>query len=195
MQAIHDIIGSVVIGGIIVMMMLSFNSSVMEGSVNQTFNSIVQSNVTSLTEMIEYDFRKMGYRVGTIHDSAIVYADSVRILMKGDLDNDHVVENVAYFLDVAGRSGHVNPRSRILYRQVNGGAAQKINLGVTRFHLAYYDFNDKLITENPVKAPSAIKALRIAVTVESTSPIDESYAGGTWERTITPKNLRLGLQP
>lgn len=190
MQVIYDIIGSIIIGGIILLMLVSFNSSVMEGSAIQTFNSIVQSNMTSVTDLIEYDFRKMGYRVGSIIDSGIVYADSSRILMKGDVDNNGTVESIAYYLDVAAKSGHVNPRSRILYRQVNGGAAQTINLGITRFRMAYYNRADSLIAENPVKLPSRIRSIRLAINMESTSPYDTTYAGTTWERTITPKNLK-----
>jgi hypothetical protein len=190
MQVIYDIIGSIIIGGIILLMLLSFNSSVMEGSAVQTFNSIVQSNMTSVTDLVEYDFRKMGYRVGSVYDSAIVYADSSNIVMKGDLDNNGTVEKVAYYLDVAAKSGHVNPRSRILYRQVNGNAPQRINLGITQFRMKYYDANDALIAQNPVKAPSTIRSIRLLVTMESTSPYDTVYAGTTWERTITPKNLK-----
>ena len=67
---------------------------------------------------------------------------------------------------------------------------QSINLGLTRFHLAYYNEADQLITENPVKAPSRIRSIRLAMNMESTSPYDTIYAGGTWERTITPKNLK-----
>lgn len=190
MQVIYDIIGSIIIGGIILLMLLSFNSSVMEGSAVQTFNSIVQSNITSVTDLIEYDLRKAGYRVGSIHDSAIVYADSSRILIKGDIDNNGTVERVAYYLDYAGKTGHVNPRARILYRQVNGNPAQAINIGITRFRMAYYDANDVLIAQNPVTSPSRIRAIRLAVNMESTSPYDKTYAGTTWERTITPKNLK-----
>jgi hypothetical protein len=190
MQVIYDIIGSIIIGGIILLMLLSFNSSVMEGSAIQTFNTIVQSNMTSVTDLIEYDFRKMGYRVGSVFDSAIVYADSAKIVMKGDIDNNGTVEKVTYYLDVAATSGHVNPRSRILYRQVNGGAAQRINLGITRFRMKYYDVNDALIAQNPVQNPSRIRAIRLAINMESTSPYDTTYAGSTWERTITPKNLK-----
>lgn len=190
MQVIYDIIGSIIIGGIILLMLVSFNSSVMEGAAVQTFTSIVQSNVTSVTDLIEYDFRKMGYRVGSIHDSAIVYADSSKIVMKGDIDNNGTVETVTYYLDLAAKSGHVNPRSRILYRQVNGAGAQRINLGITRFRMAYYNAADSLLVENPVKAPSSIRAIRLAINMESTSPYDKTYAGTTWERTITPKNLK-----
>jgi len=194
MQVIYDIIGSIIIGGIILLMLLSFNSSIMEGSAVQTFNSIVQTNMTSVSEMIEYDFRKMGYRVGSVHDSAIVYADSNSILIKGDFDNDGSVEKIGYSLNPISKkgstgSGHVNPRARVLTRTA-GGIPQSINLGLTRFHLAYYNEADQLITENPVKAPSRIRSIRLAMNMESTSPYDTIYAGGTWERTITPKNLK-----
>jgi hypothetical protein len=189
MQVVYDVIGSMIIGGIILLMLLSFNSSVMEGSAVQTFNSIVQTNMTSLTDMIEYDFRKMGYRVGSIHDSAIVYADSNNIVMKGDFDNNGSVEQISYSFDPKKKSGHVNPRSRVLTRIANG-TPQSINLGLTRFRLAYYDAADQLIQQNPVKVPSTIRTIRLAMNMESTSPYDTTYAGGTWERSITPKNLK-----
>jgi len=189
MQVVYDILGSMIIGGIILLMLLSFNSSVMEGAAVQTFNSIVQTNITVMTEMIEYDFRKMGYRVGSVYDSAIVYADSNNIRIKGDFDNNGTVETITYSFDPKTKSGHVNPRSRVLTRSVNGNA-QKINLGLTRFRLAYYNGADQLIAENPVKAPSTIRSIRLAMNLESTSPYDTTYAGGTWERSITPKNLK-----
>jgi len=178
-----------IIGGIILLMLLSFNSSIMEGSAVQTFNSIVQTNATSLSDMIEYDFRKVGYRVGSVHDSAIVYADSNSIFIKGDFDNDGSVERISYAFNPKAKSGHVNPRSRVLTRTVNG-VPQQINLGLTRFRLAYYDTADQLIAQNPVKVPSTIRSIRLAMNLESTSPYDTTYAGGTWERTITPKNLK-----
>jgi hypothetical protein len=190
MQVIYDIIGSIIIGGIILLMLVSFNSSVMEGSAIQTFNSIVHSNVTSVTDLIEYDFRKMGYRVGSVYDSAIVYADSSKIVMRGDINNDGTVEKITYYLGLGQASGHVNPRSRILYRQVDGAGAQRINMGITRFRMAYYNDKDSLINQNPIASPSKIRAIRLAINMESTSPYDTTYAGATWERTITPKNLK-----
>jgi hypothetical protein len=191
MMEIIDVMGSIIIGGIILLMLLSFNSGLMEGSAVQTFHSIVQSNLASLSDIVEYDFRKMGYRVGTVFDSAIVYADKDQIVMKGDIDNDGTVDQVSYTFDTKKKSGHVNPRSRILYRQVNNGPVQSINIGLTRFQLAYYDTLDLLIKKaNPVADTKTIRAIRLEMTLESTSPYDTTYSGATWERTIAPKNLR-----
>lgn len=197
MQYLYDVLGSIIIGGIVMLMLLSFNASVMEGSAVQNFNSIVQANLTTLTDMIEYDFRKMGYRVGSIHDSAIVYADPMRILFKGDIDNNGDVETVAYFIGFDKDKGTpkpapaptVNPRAMVLYRQVDGVGPSQINLGITRFRLAYYDENKVLLKENPVSVPSRIRSIRLAIDLESTSPYDTIYTGSSWERTITPKNL------
>jgi len=190
MQTLYDVLGSMIIGGIILLMLLSFNSSLMEGSAVQTFHSIVQSNLTTLSDVVEYDFRKMGYRVGSVYDSAIVQADSASIVMRGDIDNNGTVDKISYSFDVNTKSSHPNPRSRVLYRQVNGGKIESINIGLTRFRLAYYDSAEVLIKENPVKAPSKIRSIRLAMNLESTSPYDTTYSGATWERTIAPKNLR-----
>jgi hypothetical protein len=190
MGDIYDVMGSIIIGGIILLMLLSFNSSLVEGSAVQMFNSIVQSNLSSLTDIVEYDFRKVGYRVGSIHDTAIVYADKEKIVMRGDVDNDGTVEQISYSFDAKKKSGQANPRSRVLYRQVNNGPTESINIGLTRFQMAYYDSADLLIKENPVKDPTRIRAIRLAMNIESTSPYDTTYSGATWERTIAPKNLR-----
>lgn len=198
MQYLYDVIGSMVIGGIVLLMLLSFNSSVMEGSAVQTFNTIVQSNITTISDMIEYDFRKMGYRVGSVYDSAIVYAGPMQILFRGDIDNDGDVERVAYFIGMDKSKGKptpvsapvVNPRAMLLFRQVDGVGAQQINLGITRFRLAYYDENNNLLAGDPVPVPSRIRSIRLALDIESTSPYDTVYSGGTWERTISPKNLK-----
>jgi len=194
MQVVYDILGSMIIGGIILLMLLSFNSSVMEGSALQTFNSVVQSNMTSLTDMVEFEFRKMGYRVGSVYDSSIVSADSNGITFKADLDNDGIVETIEYDYNAKAKPGKGAlrgiPLTRRAYKGMAKGPKQQINMGLMRFHLAYYDVNDKLIQENPVKIPSLIRTIRLAINMESTSAYDGKYAGATWERTITPKNLK-----
>jgi len=191
MMEIIDIMGSIVIGGIILLMLLSFNSGLVEGSAVQTFHSIVQSNLASLSDIVEYDFRKMGYRVGTIIDSAIVIADKDEIVIRGDIDDNGTVEQIRYTFDTKKKTGYPNPRAGILFRQVNNGPVESINIGLTRFELAYYDTNDLLIKKNhPVEFPSTIRSVRLEMTIESTSPYDTTYSGATWERTIAPKNLR-----
>ena len=83
MQSLYDVLGSMMIGGIILLMLLQFNATVMEGAAAQTFTSIVQSNLTAMADMVEYDFRKIGYLATGVTDTAVVYADSNKITFKG----------------------------------------------------------------------------------------------------------------
>jgi hypothetical protein len=190
MQAIYDLIGSILIGGIVLTMLLQFNASVMEGAASQTFSTIVQSNITAVGEMVEHDFRKIGYRVGAFPDSAIIYADSTQIVFRGDIDNNKALDRVTYLFNRQVASAHENPRARLLYRTVNGTGSQSIDLGITRFRLTYYDKNKTLITQNPVPSPSRIASITVTMDVESVASYDGAYQGGNWERTIIPKNLR-----
>lgn len=190
MQAIYDVIGSILIGGIVLLMLLQFNSSVMEGAAVQTFNSVVQSNITAVGELIEYDFRKMGYRVPVLADSSIVYADSLRITFKGDIDNNGTLERVTYAFNPALKSNHQNPKARVLTRTINGTASQNIDLGITRFRMKFYDRNKTLLAASPVPAPSKIAVIEILMDMESTAPYDGKYQGCTWQRTLVPKNLK-----
>lgn len=190
MQSLYDVLGSMMIGGIILLMLLQFNATVMEGAAAQTFTSIVQSNLTAMADLVEYDFRKIGYLATGVADSAVVYADSNKITFKGDIDDNGTLDVVTYAFDRNKASGHQNPRSRILYRTKSGSPTQDINLGLTRFRLVYYDKNNVLIAANPVPDPSSVRSIRVTMDVESTAPYDTTYQGATWTRTIAPKNIK-----
>lgn len=190
MQAIYDVIGSILIGGIILMMLLQFNATVMEGSAAQLFTSIVQSNITAVSDLVEHDLRKAGYRVDSAAARAIVHADSNRITFRADIDDNGTEDLITYAFDPAKRSGHQNPRARILYRTVNGSQTTSIDLGLTRFALAYFDGGNTRIAGNPIGNPAAIRSIRLTMDVESTSPYGGTYQGATWNRSLAPKNLR-----
>ena len=182
MQYIQDIIGSIIVGGIIMVMLLKFNANIMEGAATQTFTTTVQKNVTTVTDILEYDFRKMGYHVPV--DSTVVVAETSRIVFKGDFDNDGSTDVLSYYLDTSSPSGHVNPRARILYRKLNTQPAQSINLGITRFRLWYYNLKG-----SPADSTYKIRSVKVVLRAESISPYDTTYSGAYWERIIKPQNL------
>src|SRR5690242_4516995 len=99
MNQIHDLLGSIIIGGIVLLMLVAFNGNIMESAGTQTFRTIVQSNLTAVTDIMESDLRKMGFRVaGGVLDSIITYADSTRIRFRGDFDNNGSVDVVDYYI-------------------------------------------------------------------------------------------------
>ena len=204
MANLLDIIGSTIIGGIIVLMLVVFNGNVVGSSGLQTFKTIVAGNTTALSDIVENDLRKAGYRVPTVADSAITYADSNKITFKGDFNDDGVVETMEYYFDPTPVAGISNRHIGVLYRHKIGQAPQAMYLGVTRFCLKYYDKNDQLFLVNRVMQPSKIRSVRISATVESserfaavggpgavgTTYDDTTYSGIYWERKIKPKNMR-----
>ena len=190
-----------VLGGILLLMVVTFNGNLTGSAALQRFHSNVQTNLTTVTGIVENDFRLLGYEQISGNDPyRITFADTSKIVFKEDYDANGTVDSISYYLGTTTPPGVVNKSARILYRKVNTGAAQEINAGVTRFRMWYYDAKDSVTT-----IPANIRTIKIAVNVESPQPIlrnrtkamlssssnDSTYSGAYWERTITPKNLNL----
>ncbi|MBI1805714.1 MAG: hypothetical protein HYR76_01530 [Ignavibacteria bacterium] len=199
MSSVLDNVFSLVIGGIVVVLLSSLMLNMRSSSASQTLNTVVQSNMTSLTSVIEYDFRKIGYKVPVPPaDSSIKYAGRDSIVVRGDADNDGTIDVVGYFIGKTKPANNINPRSRYLYRSVNG-VTQAMNLGVTNFRLMYFDTSGIELTASPaVTNPSKIYSIKLAISMESAFPSqinknDTVYSYTTWEQTMRPRNLRVAL--
>jgi lipopolysaccharide export LptBFGC system permease protein LptF len=183
MGSLIDLIGSFVIGGLLLMMILSFNSNFYQLTTEDQMKLIVQQNLNELVSIVEYDFRKIGYGVQN-PTLSIIRADSSSIAFWADLDNNGVVDSVIYRLTSAnGTPGTANPRDRVLYRKVNtqavGGTA-----GVVQFLLTLYDVSGAVTTNTTL-----VKSIKYSLRVENPFPVDTVYARSTWNGVIRPKNL------
>ena len=206
MNQIHDLLGSIIIGGIVLLMLLVFNGNVMQSAGTQTFKTIVQSNLTAVTDILEFDLRKMGYRLSATQDTAIYLADSNRITFRGDFDDNGTVDQVQYYIDTVTAFLTNNPRDRVLHRRLNGGPPVNMYLGMIGLKIQYYGNNDIPITNTPVASASlnTIKSVKVSISIESKDRFydirksqrmgnpfnDTTYAGAYWERKIKPQNAR-----
>lgn len=184
MSSYINLIGSIIIGGLLFLMINRFNSSLGQNSKEQVLNSITMENSTSITKLIEFDFNRMGLRVSMTNNS-VIQADSNRITFLSDIDDNGVVDTVRYFVsntDIV--TSTVNPRDLILYRLVNNQAQKDAAMGVTRFHVRYLDRSGYDTTDL-----SQIKTFVITLRVESTAPYDQQYPSFYWQTRITPPNL------
>ncbi|HEY6191643.1 MAG TPA: hypothetical protein VI215_04865 [Bacteroidota bacterium] len=196
MQTLYDIVISVALGGLLLSMLVMFNGNLVEGGTAQSLKIMTQTNFTEVTKDLEFSLRKMGYRVPAANDSAIVIADSNKIKFKGDFDNNGTVDTLTYYLNPAA-SGNQNTNTHVLNMTLNAGAVQKINIGITKFRLTYYDAAETPYTTYPVSTPSKISSIKVSMNLESKVPYklkSESYVklnpGVYWERTFKPKNLK-----
>ena len=199
-----DILGSMVIGGILLTILLRLNDASTQKIYAKSNDLSIQQNLTTLVQIIEYDFRKIGYTVdpsacidprtngifqptnaiiSATETSLSYYADVfipfVDPYQLGDLDS------VRYYLGPTSEcSSTPNPRDRILYRVVNDEIPIPSNLGVTEFRLVYYDVNNDTIP-TPVVDPDLIQKIEINLVVEDVAAYDEKYSNAFW------KQLRL----
>jgi hypothetical protein len=190
MQELFDIICSFVIGGVILVLLLGFNFNIVEGAATQVYKLSAQTYLTAVTDILENDFRKLGYNACTSsHDSSITFATDDKLTFKSDINDDGTVELLQYYLDEQPVQGFPNPRLHVLYRVVNG-TSQAMDVGITSLVFSYYDRSGQPLLSRPVASPSAIRSIKVAMILESKVPYDTTYSGVCWERVIYPKNLR-----
>ncbi len=183
MSTILDIVGSFIVGGLLMLMILRTNMNFSEQTVESKLELSAQENISELVEEIEFDFRKIGY--GVVNPAlSITSADTSSITFLADLDNDGTVDIVTYRLGPRNELRNItNPRARILHRIINGRPGGN-SLGVVNFQLTFYD-----ISGAPTTDLTLVKTIDYFLQVESPFPIDTTYARSTWRGTIRPRNL------
>lgn len=190
-----DILGSVIIGGMLLMILFRLNDASVQNTYNYGADLIVQQSLVEVVQLLEYDFRKVGYcRDWTqIADpsKAIILADSTRIKFLTDTDNNSVVDTMYYYVGSPDSlSGTPNPRDRMLYRVVNHETPGSANLGITQFKLVYYNALGQKINF-PITNPSQIQTIQLSITIESSYSYAEDYSRVFWRQIrLAAKNLR-----
>lgn len=159
-----DILGSVIIGGLLLVILLRINNLAVQKSFTFTGDQILQKNLTEVVKLIEYDFRQMGYQSNwsNVHvmDPLINSADNTSISF--DVDGSTYMYYVG---DTTELSGTPNPHDILLYRKYGAAPPMASNMGITKFHLSYFDvWDNKLAT--PVADTKDISTIQIDVVVE-----------------------------
>lgn len=216
---IIDIIGSVVIGSLLLLILFQMNDKATQNTYNFSGELVVQQNMVTMVEVLEYDFRKIGYCENPLalpdpEENSILYADTsdikfltdVMIPPYDDPHGDGVLDTVEYKLGPTSElTGTPNPDDRKLYRIVNG-VKKSINLGITEFKIKY--FRDSLITDGTTLAeilpgnlpkvytagsPTGITAMQIDIKIENTAAYNagqNSYRYAFWRQIrLSSRNL------
>ena len=184
-----DVVGSIIIGGIVILIFANLNLSIGVSASENLYSGIMQRGLTSATELIEYDFYKIGYRNS---GNKIEIADSNEIKFYSDIDNDGVLDEINYFLgDAESFTETSNPNDFLLTREKNN-ENPAASIPVVYFKLTYYDSLGQKIDYTLLSSQSErdkIKTLGIRMKCESADMIDDHYEAVEWEKTIKPKNI------
>ena len=206
---ILDVLGSMVIGGMLLLILFRLNDSTTQNTYNFSGELVTQQNMVTTVEVLEYDFRKIGYCENPLalpdpEENAILYADTSKIRFLTDVlvppyndpHGDGVVDTMEYCLG-SPITSTPNPNDRMLYRIVDGDTTG-VNLGITEFKIRY--FRDSLMATGgttlaeilpndlPKSAPTGITAMEIDIRVENTSTYN---AGKNPYRTAFWRQIRL----
>jgi hypothetical protein len=192
--SIFDLIGSVVIGGVLLITLIKINDSATRNTYGFTGELVVQENLVTSVEVLEYDFRKIGYCEDPFAipntKRAILYADSTDITYLTDVDFDGIPDTMRYYLGpLSELSGTPNPNDRMLYQEINGNRAG-VNLGITLFKLKYFGALGEELSLPRSFPPTGIFSMQIDIRIENTSAYDEEYRYAFWRQIrLASRNL------
>jgi hypothetical protein len=192
MNVMLDYITSTIIFGILTITIARVQQNINATLFLNTQSIIAQANTSQFAREIEWDFLKIGHRtVG----QKIFYADSVKLVFKGDLSNTMTQDSVVYSIgDTSQATATFNPRDFPIYRTLNGVPIKKL-YGIVAFKLSYIDSAYKPITV-PINTPSRcalIRGINVFFRVEYAEPtytaFDTTWAATSWQKLIFPRNL------
>lgn len=188
-----DILGSTIMGGILLIIVLRLNDTATEKTTNYGGELSLQQNLVTIAQIMEYDFRKMGYckdwQQFPDPTKSIISAKTNSISFYADYDDNGKIDTISYYIGDYLTSTP-NPRDRYFYRKINNQPPAAINLGVTQFFLKYFDaLGDTLY--QPITQPSLINSYEINVQVETVFAYDEKYSSAFWKQIrLLARNLR-----
>jgi hypothetical protein len=189
-----DIIASIIIGGILMMITWRLSDAATEKTYNNSGELSLQQNLATTAQILENDFRKIGYcsdwNKFPDPSKAIVFADT-SIIYLTDIDSDTNMDSIHYYLGPTSElTSTPNPRDRLLYRVKNNETPLASNLGVTRFKLIFFDAIGDTINP-PITTAGSITSIEINLTVESVAAYDEKYSSAFWRQIrLVARNLR-----
>lgn len=190
MSTLLDIITATFIGAILILMIIGINFYIENSSREVTNANIAQMNVKEISEVLDFDLYKIGYRVT---GPKIIFADSTRLVFLCDIDNNGKVDTLEYLLGNPNElSSTPNPNDRLLYRILNNEPKKGSNLGVVDFKFTYYDSSNSMINYSSLNSQTQrdkIKTIEYFVRVESVFPVEGYYPGAEIKKVIRPKNL------
>lgn len=194
MSVLLDIFGSTFIGGMLLLLIIKLNLFSSQASFSSDNELKMQQNAKTLAEIMNYDFRKIGYNHS---GTALTVAKKDHIKFYADLEPPGIsghgtIDEVEYYLlDSTKATGTSNQSDKILVRRVNNGPeVAGPSLGLVKLEFSYLDS-----LNNPSADLSKIKYIKTEIWIEPTEPANNFVTGKKdsvftyWEFTIYPRNI------
>jgi hypothetical protein len=184
MMAHLDLIGSFVVGGLLLLSLMTMNVGIQETTQWAAMEEVAMGGAQALGSTIEADVRKIGLNVPELV-TPILRAQTSNLRFLADVDEDGSPDTVRIWVgDTSEASGTPNPNDLILHRSINGIEEPTVPLGLTQLTFRYYDFRG-IVTPQRKK----IRRIEAQLVVQSTAPTDGGYAAAAWDLSVRPRNV------
>jgi len=199
MTAIMDVLVSFIIGGILLMIILTANDIAAENNTVYNGDMLVQEMLISTCQVLEGELRNMGFGVAETV-TTIVEADSGAISFLTDLDRNGTVETVRYYIGPTSELHNTqNEGDRLLHRTVNAGTVSSIG-AVTIFDLSFLTQQGDLLPRPvPLARLSEIHTVEVTIEVQNPyaplNPMGDNpqalFSSSLWQQTrLASQNTR-----
>ncbi|MCJ7554748.1 MAG: hypothetical protein MUO34_12795 [Ignavibacteriaceae bacterium] len=191
MNVMLDIFGASFIAGMLLLLMLKLNLFTSQASFSSDNELRMQQNAKTLAEIMNYDFRKIGYN---FDGTAILSAEEKRIKFVADLEAPDstgfgIIDTVEYF--IADPGGTSNPDEIVLIRVLNNkDSIAGPSLGLVKLQFSYEDSVGTITTDL-----EKIKYIQTELWVEPVNQANNFITGNKdsvftyWEFKIYPRNI------
>ncbi len=171
MGTFMDVLISTIFGGVLLVITLNANDIAAETQMTCSGDMLVQEMLVSTAQIIEGEFRNMGFGVPE-NEATIISADSTSIAFLCDLSRSgDRIDTIQYSLGSTSElSSTQNELDRYLNRRVNGESMLHVGT-VTAFDLHYY-------TRGGEEIPAPVRTDRLSEihVVEVTMEVQNPYA-------------------
>lgn len=175
------LITSFIVGGMLLLSMVALSSRISQNSGNTTLDFVAKSNVSTVSEMLQSDLRRIGFGVS---GTAITSMSATQITFRTTFNTDSTLTITWQYFPTDSVTTTENPNDRPLHRIVNG-VTTDIPMVVTGFTLAYTD-----AAGSETAIPANVKNIRVSLTCASAFQYGDYYGLGYWEGIISPRAIQ-----
>jgi len=189
MNAMRESLLALFFAGWIIMIALRVNTNTTLHLYHTQQNVLNQESMHILTDIIEYDFRKIGH--GLLNPlGAIHVADSNRIVFSYDKDPSLAYDSIRVVYKMIPMKHENHKFNKILIRKENSTKITRFPFGISKFNLKYFN---KLGTMLPTPVVSdslaKIREIELSITLESSNLSEKGYGKAKYITRFVPKNL------
>ena len=204
MTALLDVIISAIFGATLLLIILTANDTAMENSAMTFGDRYVQEALLSITQLVEGDYRNMGFGVPDSMD-VILQADSTEVSFRVDLPDQNgvfgTVDTLSYRMGFTDELLDTpNPWDCNIYRRVGNQPEHVVGV-VTFFHMNFLDKNYRELTHPvPDSLLKNVRFVELSIEVQNQNALFKqqgTYTQGEVEALhsrILWKQTRLALE-